>query len=207
MIARFLYAAVGFAFLVPGSSPVFAQADAAAEKGATEAVTLPRLDGAPRFGAEGSRWFSVGGLYAHDFDDNTDVNLHGAVTHFIVEDVEFTLELALWGHQQDSDDALSINPSMVFRWHFLHDEAKDWTVFADAGIGLLFATDNVPEGGTGFNLTPRAGVGLTRRLGEGETRLVAGVRWHHISNARLNGEERNPSRDAPAFYAGVMFPF
>jgi len=162
---------------------------------------------APRFGAEGTTWVTLGALGAYDFDNNTDANVHGMISHFVVEDLEIGFELGLWGHMQEGDDALGISPNLVIRWHFAHDAEKDWTVYADTGVGMLFSTDNVPEGGTGFNFMPRAGVGFTHRLGEGETRLVAGVRWHHISNARINGEARNPSRDAPAIYAGLAFPF
>ncbi|MEL7471993.1 MAG: acyloxyacyl hydrolase [Planctomycetota bacterium] len=167
----------------------------------------PELASSKRFGEEGSWWFTIGGLYAHDFDDNTDVNLHGAVSHFLVEDFEVAFELAAFGHFQERDDALGLNPNLVFRWHLLHDEDKDWTFYADAGIGLLFTTDEVPDGGTSVNFTPRFGLGLTGRLGDTDARWLAGLRWHHISNARISGEEENPSRDAPGFYAGLMFPF
>lgn len=159
------------------------------------------------FGTEGTRWLTFGGLGAYDFEDNTDANVHGMVSYFVVEDLEVGFELALWGHFQEGGDALSLNPNLVVRWHFAHDAEKDWTTYADFGIGVLFASDNVPGDGTGVNFTPRAGVGFTHRLGEGETRLIAGLRWHHISNARINGEARNPSRDAPAIYAGIAFPF
>ncbi len=73
--------------------------------------------------------------------------------------------------------------------------------------GLLFAFDNVPEGGTGFNFLPRLGVGFTKQLDEDGTRLIMGVRWQHLSNGRIEGDERNPSRDSVMVWAGVMFPF
>jgi hypothetical protein len=81
-----------------------------------------------------------------------------------------------------------------------------WTLFADVGIGVLLATDNTPSGGTGFNFTPRAGVGGTWRLNDEGVRLQAGVRWHHISNARINGETRNPDRDGIMGYVALQFP-
>jgi hypothetical protein len=96
---------------------------------------------------------------------------------------------------------------MVFRWHLLHDDHFNWTIFGDVGIGLLFSFDDVPTGGTSFGFTPRAGAGFTHRLGDGETRLQVGFRYHHISNGRFQGDAQNPSRDSIMLYAGVIFPF
>lgn len=160
---------------------------------------------AARYGAEGTQWILFGGGVAHDFSSNTDININGAWSVFIVDDVEWLLELGAWYHAQEGGDAASINPVMEFRWHFYN--RGDTSLFLNGGIGVLAATDNVPSGGTSFDFTPRIGVGLTQRLTDAGTRLVAGVRWHHISNARFNGENRNPSRDAPMVYAQVAMPF
>lgn len=160
---------------------------------------------APRFGAAGSRWWTVGGELAHSFNDSTDTGLYGAYSYFIARDVEFAGELALWHFNQPGDNAEGISASMVFRWHFI--DTGPWTVYADIGIGVLGATDNVPEGGTSFDFMPRASVGFTRLLCDDGVRLQVGVGWHHISNARIHGDENNPARDQPMIYAGVIFPF
>jgi hypothetical protein len=159
----------------------------------------------PRFGAQDSTWLTVGAGVATVMDNETDANIFGAYSWFIVENVELAGELNGWYHTQPGDNALSINPSLIFRWHFVNTGA--WTVYADTGIGVLLATDNVPEDGTGVNFTPTFGVGFTRELTEGGTRLQVGLRWHHISNARIAGDERNPARDLPLLYAGIIFPF
>ncbi len=156
------------------------------------------------FGAEDGRWWSVGGGITHNFDGATDANFTWSYTYFIAENVEFTGELGLWHYNQPGDNALAINPCMVFRYHWYNDQA--WTLYVDAGIGLLFATDNVPDSGTSFNFTPRFGVGLTRRLFD-DVRLQVGVRWSHVSNARIIGDGDNPARDGPMLYAAVVFPF
>lgn len=106
---------------------------------------------------------------------------------------------------------------MIFRWHFWrwdrrvaeYGETYRNTFFADFGIGLLAGFDEVPDGGTGFNFLPRLGVGYTHALTETEagSRLTLGLRWHHISNARIEGDERNPARDSLMFYAEIQFPF
>lgn len=159
----------------------------------------------PRFGDKSAEWASFSLGMAYNFADATDWNLRIAWSHFVVENVEFSVELNAWYFDQAGDNAVGINPVFLFRWHFLN--TGDWTLYADAGIGLLFATDVVPERGTGVDFTPRVGGGFTYRLDDRGDRLQVGLRWHHISNARIEGDVSNPSRDAYMVYAGVMIPF
>lgn len=161
-----------------------------------------------KFGQAGQTRLTIGTGVAFDVeqdDDSTDFNLNAAWSRFLVDDVEMRLELGGWYFEQDPDSAWGINPNFVLRWHVINRNA--WTFYADAGIGLLFASDDVPAGGTSVNFTPRAGVGFTHKLGEAGNRLELGVRWHHISNARATGDSNNPDRDGVMAYAGISFPF
>ncbi|MFG0282907.1 MAG: acyloxyacyl hydrolase [Phycisphaerales bacterium JB039] len=188
--------------LAAASAPV-----AQAQEDAPEPAGLPlaMLGESPRsFGAPDSVWGAAGLGYADDLSESVDSYLWATYSWFMVQDVELALEGGLWNHDQPGDDAASLSLSTIVRWHFVN--AGGWTVFADAGIGVLVSTDVVPEGGTGLNFLPRLGAGVTRDLG-GRARLLAGVRWHHISNARIHGDIRNPSRDAAMLYVGVIFPF
>lgn len=160
---------------------------------------------ASKYGAEGSRWWTIGGGVANDFSDATDFNLFGAYSYFLADDIEFSAELGLWYYAQTGDDTGGINPNMVLRWHFFNNQ--DWTVYADIGIGLVFSADDVPPDGTSINFTPRAGMGVTHALDDSGTRLMVGVRWAHISNARIEGDGENPSRDSVMAYVGVIWPF
>jgi hypothetical protein len=160
-----------------------------------------------RFGRTGSQWLTFGAGYAYDFDKESDYNVHAAWSRFLADELEFAVEVGGWYFDQRGDNTGGVNANMVFRWHALHDENYDWTVYGDVGIGLLAAFDLVPDGGTGFNFTPRAGAGFTRRLGDGQTRLQVGVRYHHVSNGRIEGDERNPGRDAVMLYAGIIVPW
>lgn len=162
---------------------------------------------APRFGRPGAWWITLGGGYANDFEGDHDFNLHGAVSAFLATELEFAVELGGWYFKQEGPDTGGVNGSMIFRWHFLHDDDFAWTIYADAGIGLLGAFNEVPDGGTNFNFTPRAGLGFTHQIGDGPARFQLGVRYHHISNGRLEGDGSNPSRDAIMVYAGIIFPW
>lgn len=157
------------------------------------------------WGSEGSEWwtFTAGG--AADFADSHDLKLGAGYTTFVVDDVEFTVEAGLWYFDQPGDDAVGASGSMIFRWHFINEQS--WSLFADAGIGMMVASDNVPDGGTGFDVLPRFGLGATMQLDDAGTRAQVGFHWHHISNARIHGEDRNPSRDGLMLYAGIIVPF
>lgn len=159
----------------------------------------------PEFGAAGSKWWTVGVAGADNFQDAVDLNIHGAYSYFLARDVEAAFEAAAWHFNQPGDNAFGGSGSLVLRWHFVN--TGDWTVYADAGIGLLLASDDVPPDGTSFDFLPRAGVGFTRKLTDDGLRLQMGVRWHHISNARITSDEDNPGRDAAMVYAGLIFPF
>ena len=178
------------------------------EPGASPAPADAELKSVPkRFGEQGSEWLTIGLLGAHDFYwESNDFNIHGAYSIFLSNDVEFAVELAAWAFFQSEDNAVGLNPSIIFRWHFWHRER--WTTYVDLGIGVLASTDDVPDNGTSLNFTPKGGVGLTYQLWEDrETRLQAGFRWHHVSNARITGDSNNPARDAPALYVGLIFPW
>lgn len=165
--------------------------------GAPQAAAKP-------FGTEGTRWLEFGGLVADNFKDSVDANIHARYSEFIAKDVEVGGELAGWNFNQPGDNALGGSLVLIVRWHFLN--RGDWSLYADAGVGAMVAGDDTPDDGTSFNVMPRVGAGLTRALGEGGTRLELGVRWHHISNARITGDDHNPSRDSVALYAGFAIP-
>ncbi len=120
--------------------------------------------------------------------------------------------LGVWGHYQDDSDEASGAFDFGARWHFVnrgrnYDDGSGMTVYAEMGIGMLFATGEVPDGGTSYDFTPRAGFGATWPIGDGQMRLDAGVRWQHFSNGSSAGSDDNPSRDAAMVYVGVIFPF
>ena len=138
-------------------------------------------------------------------DRSTDINAALTYHYFLLDDFEIIGEVGGWYFSQDGDNAAGVNPGFTLRWHFLNRQS--WTLYADTGIGLLLATDNVPATGTSFDFMPRAGGGVSFRLNDRGLRGYLGARWHHVSNAQINGADRNPDRNGIAIYAGLMFPF
>ncbi len=178
-------------------------------KAAADGPAIPEKK--PQFGDPGFWTINFGGGVAHDFKDATDVVGVIGVSTFIATSLEFTVEAGGWYFHQDGPDTGGGSGSFAFRYHwFFGDEnerTRDWSLFVEAGIGLLGAANEVPDGGTNFDFLPRLGGGGTVRLDDAGTRLLVSLRWHHISNARISGDSDNPSRDGVMIFAGVMVPF
>jgi len=158
----------------------------------------------PRFGEAGHWGWEISGAAAFG-DDWTHLGLAWDAGVFLADSFELTFGAAGWAFLQDEQDEAGINPRFGFRWHFLQRER--FTVYAEAGIGLLLSTGDVPEGGESFNFTPRAGIGSTIAVGESGNRLDVGVRWHHISTASTSGSDDNPALDGIEIYLGFIVPF
>ena len=167
-----------------------------------------RADDGPAFGEIGHTRYSfhLGLGVGLEQEDSTDPNFTASVSRFLAPDLEVVGEVGAWYFFQDGDDAFGVSASFAFRYHVV--ERETWSVFFEAGIGPLVSTDLVPDMGTGFNFMPRAGLGATWALGDGSgARAVAGLRWHHISNARISGDQDNPDRDGVYAWVGLSFPF
>lgn len=174
------------------------------------APTAPSA-GARVFGDQGSRWWSVQGG-ASFTQNSTDLNGRLGLHCFVADDFEVNGSVGAWGHLQEEEDEASAGFDLGFRWHFINRareraDGAGMTVYADTGIGMLYATGDVPTDGTRYNFTPRAGVGATWALGDDAARLDLGVRWQHFSNGSTSGSDDNPARDAAMVYVGVIFPF
>lgn len=178
------------------------------------AISLPGQD--VPFLREGATRLNLQSAVAYDFSDAVDLNpINVGLSHFIVDSVEIGFEVGAWYFLQDDEDAGGISTHLLFRFHLLDstmfaaDPTNDptWSAFADLGIGLLGTTSDVPAGGTSFNFMPRIGAGFNYHLGPGDTWLTLGLRWHHISNARLISQDNNPARDGLLFFAGISVPF
>ena len=162
-------------------------------------------------GQETQWYITVGGGVAADGDPDTHYDGFVAFSTFIGKQLELQLEANGWYFDQEPDSSMGAGLAINLRWHFWHGaygggDGNDWTVFGDVGIGLIFSGDDVPDGGSSVNFAPRAGLGFTARLGDSTSRLVGGVRWHHMSNARSNGDSDNPDFNAPLFYLGIEWP-
>ena len=172
------------------------------EENAPKNMTLPTPPST--WGREGTwRWGLNGG---HAWDVKTSENkltTFGVEFEYFVED-NLSLDIGLLGMDVDQQgkNVDGFNFTLQLRWHFVTKET--WSLFMEGGAGLLRTSDNVPAGGSKFNFTPQAGVGLSFDVGD-NNRWLIGVRWHHISNANIY--DTNPGRDSIMVWTGISFPF
>ncbi len=146
--------------------------------------------------------FHVGYGFEVKDSDNALVLAGAGYSYFIRKDFAIVLELNGLYIDQNGPEAVGVNLNLLLRYHFINE--GDFTVYLDGGAGIVFFDDEVPAGASEFNFTPQLGVGFTYDIGD-DNRLMAGVRWYHISNA--NTDPVNPGRDHAYFYAGLSLPF
>jgi hypothetical protein len=150
--------------------------------------------------------------------DNTLAQVHVGGGYFFIDGLSINLQLVgsfLHSHDVDDsgedgdphsgDDSGAGGLDALFRWHFLRDKEEGrWSIFADAGAGIMVSSESFPADGSHFNFTPQAGLGGTLRLTD-RLHLIGGVKWYHVSNAYT--QDRNPGYDGVQGYLGVMIPF
>jgi hypothetical protein len=161
-----------------------------------------RTSDAPRFAAADTLNFEVIGTYANDFQDTSIGLVDAGVSWFVADGVSFGLFGEALYASQDPDDAWGGGGGALVRWHFLQRDR--YTLFVEAGCGLLATDGRLPSEGTEINFTPRASVGATVEL-NATTQLLARVGWLHVSNAQTGDE--NSGIDALAVGLGLSFAF
>jgi len=160
----------------------------------------------PAFGTEGSTRWTIKGQYGFAINADDTAQQAGiglGLQYFIVDDFAFAPEVNLWGFFQSGPDAWGVSGDLLFQWHFAKGDT--WSIFSDFGCGVLGSNHAVPTSGSHFNFTPQAGFGVMFEGDTPDTRIVLGVKWHHISNASLY--RNNPGRDSIEFYGGLNMPF
>ena len=90
---------------------------------------------------------------------------------------------------------------LVPRWHYL--KRDHWSLYLDGGMGFIYTRDSLRDPGTRFNFTLQGGAGATYDVTDRFT-VMGGARWSHISNAGIQGPDRNVGFDSPMFYLGLM---
>jgi hypothetical protein len=102
---------------------------------------------------------------------------------------------------QPEQDVVSFGGDFILRTHLIVEQ--NWSFFTDVAPGLLESSHRIPPSGTDFNFTIETGFGITAHLWD-RTELLTGVRYLHLSNARQEGSDRNPSLNAFEGYVGLL---
>ena len=101
-------------------------------------------------------------------------------------------------------DGLQGGPELGGRWHF--DRRGRCSRYLDGSVAAVWHQHSLTPESLRFNFDIQAGVGATYRLHE-QLMLKGGLRWHHLSNARVRGKSHNLGYDGPMLYLGTLRPF
>jgi hypothetical protein len=125
--------------------------------------------------------------------------------YYVWDNFSLGAEIDAYCISQPGDDAGAFSLEGTFRHHlWQHDD--DWTIFLDGAFGPSYSLRDTPTGGTHFNFVTRLGVGATYRLDE-HLHLMFGARYWHLSNARIEGMDRNPNFNGMQVFVGLMWQF
>jgi hypothetical protein len=137
---------------------------------------------------------------AFEFDGATLAVLDVGVHWFVADGLSFGAFAEAVYFDGETNDAGGGGVGLLARWHFLRGE--DYTLFAEGGCAFVLFSDDIPDGGTEHDFTPRAAIGATYELSEG-VRLVGKAGWFHISNAQTG--PTNPGLDSVSVMIGLSF--
>lgn len=157
--------------------------------------------------ADKQRWtFEVLGTGVADVS-NKHVAIYGVtagVGYYFWQNMAIMLDVSGYGYNQGHTDGAATGATLGLR-HHLFSVGKS-SVFVDCSGGVIEASNNLPAGGTHLNNTIEAGLGVASPIRD-NMYLLTGVRFFHISNARSEGADRNPSINGIQGVIGVMWKF
>jgi len=155
--------------------------------------------------SKGTRAFTLSVEYVRE-RRNSDINLTYAVAGYglyVLDNVALEIQ-GLAYRSYDGEPAPGVGANIVGRWHFVNWDRL--SLYADVAGGVLFTGEDFPEGGTPYNFTYRGGPGASWRLNDGLF-LMGGMHFQHISNAFIEGRDRNPIFNGFGAYLDLMWTF
>jgi hypothetical protein len=138
---------------------------------------------------------------AFDFEETTIGILDVGVNWFVADGISFGAFVEGLVVDAENDDSWGFGLGLLARWHFVREEK--YSLFLEGGVGFAGFSDEVPAGGTDYDFTPRAALGLTYDIGDG-ARLVGKVGWFHVSNGQTGAN--NPGLDGMSVAVGLSLP-
>ena len=155
---------------------------------------------------QGSWSLATYGSYTHSFTGERVKMGAGTIGlgYYVFDNVALNAELSGYHNEQSGPDDTIFAGDLLLRQHLF--QRGRISVFVDVGGGLTYGNHRTPPGGTYFNFMEETGAGLTFQI-RPNLHLIGGVRYFHMSNARLEGSMRNPSINATQGYLGLMLRF
>lgn len=150
----------------------------------------------------------IGGAYLETFEGNGEVLSFAGfdVEYFAWDDVAIVTQFLGYHVEQQEPDAAGFGFNLLLRWYF-YKPCESFAAFVEGGSGILETNYRVPTpDGTHHNFTEYLGLGCRMKLAD-HISLITSVRYIHLSNAYIHGEERNPSIDGFGGFGGIRIDF
>jgi hypothetical protein len=168
---------------------------------------LPVPDYLVTFADDDERWsYEILGTALGDVT-NRHVVMGGLTTgvgYYVLDNLAIQLDVSGYGFNEGRSSGAATGITLGLR-HHIFDVGKS-SVFLDVSGGEIWASNNVPYGGSHLNNTFEGGIGVATPIAK-DTYLLTGVRFFHLSNANNHGDDRNPSVNAVQGVVGVMWRF
>jgi len=166
-------------------------------------ASVARADDSPSFFPKGTKSLTAYGSYLKSFDgqeakmgDST-----FGVGYYIFDNFSLNLEAAGYYDNQPVRNTVITAGDLMIRHHLFH--SGRFSFFGEGVVGITYADHRAPASGTYYNYMVEPGLGATFQLHD-NLNLMGGVRYFHLSNARLEGPDRNPSINATQVYIGLL---
>jgi len=130
--------------------------------------------------------------------------LHIGYGYFFLDDVSVNIDImGAYIRSGIDDNGAAAGLDVILRDHLLQGHADRWSLYLELGAGLQQQSVKF-AGSRKFNFRVLGGGGATFRVAE-NLRLLAGIRYFHVSDAGIEGG--GGGFDGLQFSSGIMFPF
>ena len=130
--------------------------------------------------------------------------VHLGYGYFFMDDFSVNIDvLGSYIRSGIDDNGVAAGLDVIFRRHPFKGHDNLWSLYLELGAGLQQQSTNF-AGNRRFNFRLIGGGGATFRVAE-NARLMAGIRYLHISDSGIEGG--GGGFDGLQFYAGSMFSF
>ncbi len=130
--------------------------------------------------------------------------IDGGVGYYFFNNMALLLDVTGYGYNEGHSNGAAIGVALGLRHHMFTINTTQF--FLEVAGGAIEASNNIPAGGTHLNNTIQFGGEIAQPIAT-NTYLTAGLRYYHISNARSEGPDRNPSVNGLQGVVGVMWRF
>jgi hypothetical protein len=129
-----------------------------------------------------------------------------AIEHFFYDNISGLVEFVAYGVDQDPNGTTNgLGLNLLANVHLY--KTRRLACFIAGGLGVANFGKRVPApDGTHFNFTIHGSLGVRLRLADG-MHFLAAAKYMHLSNANLEGPDRNPSFDGFGGYGGLTVRF